>query len=187
MHLYESRTCRARFPADRRMLIRSALVRFQSSRLWLSFAALARLGVTPRFARTAAFGGCRASRGSSLRSDWLNSARCSTRGEHIRGEVYPWCGNQEGDAPRGSKKLREAPRGSERLREAPRGSERLREAQRGSESFEKLREAPRGSEMLPEAELCAQNTIFVVPEKTWRSNYYIRSACERLAPEVLYL
>ena len=29
----ESRTCRARIPADRRMLIRSVLVRFQSSRL----------------------------------------------------------------------------------------------------------------------------------------------------------
>ena len=83
-----SRTCRARFPADRKMLIRSVFVRFQSSRIPAFVCGpreargqrLASLGVggggtslrsdgAPRFARTENL----ASLGQAELRKWLNS------------------------------------------------------------------------------------------------------------------
>ena len=82
-------------------------------------------GQRPRFARPGggrppSAAGRASHGGASLRSAWLNSARCFVHGEHIRGEVYQ---HWRQDMRESSEKLREAPRGTERLREAPRSSE----------------------------------------------------------------
>ena len=76
----KSRTCRARFPADPGCIYATCSVAGSGGASVLSFEALAQLGVTPRFARPAAFGGGRASRGglaslgqAELRR-WLSSA-----------------------------------------------------------------------------------------------------------------
>ena len=85
-----SRSCRARFPADQGCLDATSSVAASRDASVLLFEALAQLG--------GAFGAGRLRRrppsaAASLRSAWLSSARCFVRGEHIRGEVYPCCGN----------------------------------------------------------------------------------------------
>ena len=85
VNILEFRTCRARFPADRKMLIRSVFVRFQSSRI-PAFVCGPREARGQRLASLGVGGG-----GASLRSD---GAPRFARTEHLaslgQAELRKW-------------------------------------------------------------------------------------------------